>query len=668
MPYVERAAAATQKKETKTMIFGNICGVDFRSDDTESYRSPDSVNMYRSKLGVWETHPGFRSIGNIGKDIYGIERFSYINKYGEANEQVLIHAGTSMYLWNNYPENFNLSDLTEIYNGMNADMAKYITFNNNLIIADGEHIFYYDGDIFDTIENIAFVPQTWTGKSPDAKSGTEYQQRNFLTGYFIEGFTADNTTVNYLLSLKDLDDKPADAWSVINGEEVHYTEVSTTPTGKQFTLNRTTGEIKFGEAPQYEITGVENLFIKASKTSKGYADKINKCTEILVFDNRLFLTGNPEYPNTIFWSGNADFSYFGEIMYSDNAGTGSAPVIALQLLSDSRFVSIKKDTNQDGTYAVWATQTMDSDVQPEIYSPSKGNSTVGCTSRNAHAVFVDDNVFLSFNGLNAISRSLSLSYERNIEHRSTLVDVKLLSEDLEKAIIEPHSKWLYILFPNGHCYIADSSARTSKVSSFTEYEWAYLENIGAYEGQIEDENGEFKGGEFRSPTFLKSLSVSELYFGANGKLFKFYFDEQGTDGFLNSQCYNFNGRAINDYVDTSFSWFDASNRYKTLIRKYNDLYCDTRSLSNVEVLYRTEKSHLSDSKVLNYSTNVFSFADINFDNFSFNTLPVASFAMRKLKAKKFRRLQLRIRSAGINCPIVFKSVTVDAWILNKKLK
>ena len=390
---------------------------------------------------------------------------------------------------------------------------------------------------------------------------------------------------------------------------------------------------------------------------------------MLTFDNRVFLTGNPAYPNVIFWSQNGDWSYYAEVGYSDRSGASSAAIIALQQLQENRFLSIKGDTHQDGAYAVWTQSDLDSEFLAETYLSSTGNSTIGCVSNFAHCVFVDDNVFLSSNGLNAISRNLSVSLERNIEHRSTLIDPKLLAEDLESAIVEQHRGYLYILFPNGHCYLANSATRAEDVSRNLEYEWAFLQDLRMYNGDNPVD-----------PTNLVSFNDKELYLcSSNGYLCKFYFDHESADGTYPSWTYNFDGREIHEHVDTPNSWFGIQNRFKKLIRKYNDLYCDVRAHSDVEVLYHTEKKFMEDSKVLSYKADVFTFNELDFSNytdekgdinynFSFKTLPPVSFVLKKLKGKRFRRLQLRIQSGGMNQPIIFKSLVVDAYVLTRKLK
>lgn len=676
MAFVPRAAAQTPAKQMVSMVFGDVKGVDFRSDDTTTYRSPDAENMYRSRLGLWETHVGFRKIGYVGKrvPVWGIHKFSYNDRYNDVKTKVLVHAGTKMYIWDNYPEEFTLDNLTEIFSGLASRRTKFSEFQNVLLVLDGDSIYYFDGEVFDYISHKATIPQTYQGGSPGVpvKDASAYQPRSFINKWVFEGYVPDGTATQYQLHLKEIDADTVEIWQgAINPEDpdnVIYTENASGNRG--FTVNRTTGVITFNSAPATAaIAGVEELYIKYAKSSPGYSNRINNCTEIITFDNRVFLTGNPAYPNVIFWSGNGDWAYYSEVDYSERAGTSSAPVIALQQMQENKFLTIKKDTHQDGSYAIWSQYSLSDDYVAETYLASSGNSTIGCVSNFAHTVFVDDNVFLSSNGLNAISRNLAVSLERNIEHRSTLVDPKLLAENLDDAIMTQHRGYLYILFPNGHCYLANSATKCTDVSNFTEYEWAYLTDLQVYEGTTA-----------YAPSQLTSFNDQELYMGvSNGYLCKFYFDMESADGSFPTYTYNYDGRAINDYVDTPFSWFGIQNRFKKLVRKYNDLYCDVRTHTDIEVLFHTEKKFMEDSKVLSYKADLFTFNNLDFSNyvdsqgnteynFSFKTIPPVSFVLKKLKGKRFRRLQLRIRSGGINHPVIFKSLVVDAYVLTRKLK
>lgn len=669
--YTARKTAAAKEKVTVSQQFGPFVGVDFRSDSCDNSRTPNSVNMYRGKGGEWETHPGFKKIAGIPKDdsgntqvCYGIYKFKYI-KNGAETIKVLVHAGNRLYTWDNYPSAAGKSDFTLINSGkpLAKSPAKYAVFGDYLLILSKGYFYKYDGTNFSSVTQDAFIPQTYIGKEPNGAKGEAYQARNFLSPYFIEGFVSDGKSTEYMLGLKEIDGAYTPQVYYVQGGKKHNVTVSG--------YDAATGKVVLASAPPApDIAGIENVYIKAKKYTASYEAAILNCTEMLVFDNRVFLTGNSKYPNNIYWCGFNDFSYFAENMYSDKAGKGSERVVGLQMLSADRFVSIKEDTSQDGSYCVF---TPDDSGDVKTYVGQQACARVGTYGRFSHCVFMDDNVFLSSNGLNAISRSLSISNERNVEHRSTLADNKMLMEKLDSGYMEQFDGRLYILFPkSGHVYIADSLLKNGDVSVYTEYEWAYLENIGIYEGQTFNENTKaYEGGTFKPAQFLKNLGDKELYFGGEGYLCKFNFDmlKVGSTSELQAEAYSFDGRHIGDYVDTSFSWFSYSNRFKKLIRSYNDLYIRARAKSNIQVVFRTEKSFISASKVIDFNGGYFDFRDFEFgEDFTFNTFDQVSFALKKLKAKRFRRLQVRVASKKVNRPFALSALVFDAEVLSKKIK
>jgi hypothetical protein len=690
MAYVPRKITSRREKQMVSMTFGDVLGVDFRSEETGERRTPWSENMIRSSGGEWETHAGFREMGRVPDDakVYGIYKFTY-RENNQNKTKVLIHAGNKLYTWDTYPQTFTATQgLTQVYTGLAERIVKYAEFGGKLLIADGTQILTYDGNTVADLSVNAFIPQTWTGKDPSAANGKAYQQRNLLQPKFKEGFIGDGTATVYQLSEKPPFD--ADLVVAVYGG-------NTITEGSGLTFDRATGRVTFATAPPSPaVPGVENVWITAAKTITGHKQTITDCDEMMVFDNRVFLTGNPRRPNSIFWCGYNDCTYFGEIMYSDKAGSGNAPVRVLQQLASDSFVSIKAQAAQDGTYTVWEPKDTGEELTPKIYVGSQANGTIGAISKHANAVFVDDNVFLSAGGLSAISRSLNISAERNIEHRSTLVDSKLKQEDLQNAVCTQYDKRLYVLVPGGRCYVAQGTLRNTDVSPYMEYEWAYLTGIGVWDGQYPqyidadgntlnppnadgteggtrdggEPSGEMIGGVFRPAICIRTLGDRELYFGCEGGVCRFNFDMVKTDSAteLTSSAYAYNGRAIGEFVDTSFSWFGISNRYKKLIRYYNDLYIASRAQSAVRVMFRTELTFIAGSKVLEFNGGYFDFQSIDFDDFTFNTLDNVSFPLRKLKAKKFRRLQVRIAGGGIYSALAFRAVVMEAEVKQTKLR
>lgn len=227
--------------------------------------------------------------------------------------------------------------------------------------------------------------------------------------------------------------------------------------------------------PDYEGTGVE---------------AINGCTKSAVFDGRIFLTGNPALPNTVFYSnrnltGANDPTYWGAYNYF-NDGDGNTPNVDL-LSTPSMLMVLKNNTVQDGSvyYHVPAynEDEYSRDLVPKIYPStagaagigSAGNTVPGTTACN----FLDDPVFLSTRGLEAVGKQ-TVNLERTLTHRSSNIDRLLVKEDLSKASLAEWKGYLVICC-DGRLYLADSRQMHQHPDGSYQYEWYYLEGLGCYE-------------------------------------------------------------------------------------------------------------------------------------------------------------------------------------------
>lgn len=216
-------------------------------------------------------------------------------------------------------------------------------------------------------------------------------------------------------------------------------------------------------------------------------NKILGCTIVAAYDNRIFLSGNPSYPNYIFWcgipdddSGIPDPTYWGELNNVPD-GVGSSPIMGMFPVADTLCV-LKADTIQDGVVYYHSPSIQEgNNVTPITYPSVRGLSGQGLISRNGCANFRDDPVYISAQGLDAIGQ-LSVRYERATEHRSSLVDAKLLQSDLSQAKLTVWNGYLILYTNDGKAFLADSRA-TYGNGDHNEYEWYYLEDLGAYQGQ-----------------------------------------------------------------------------------------------------------------------------------------------------------------------------------------
>lgn len=280
----------------------------------------------------------------------------------------------------------------------------------------------------------------------------------------IKEIYVNDTDLQYRVEGSNPDDEPQ-----ISGVEVIYElspiHFSTIENVKNF----------HDSNPDYEGTGVE---------------AINGCTKSAVFDGRIFLTGNPALPNTVFYSnrnltGANDPTYWGAYNYF-NDGDGNTPNVDL-LSTPSMLMVLKNNTVQDGSvyYHVPAynEDEYSRDLVPKIYPStagaagigSAGNTVPGTTACN----FLDDPVFLSTRGLEAVGKQ-TVNLERTLTHRSSNIDRLLVKEDLSKASLAEWKGYLVICC-DGRLYLADSRQMHQHPDGSYQYEWYYLEGLGCYE-------------------------------------------------------------------------------------------------------------------------------------------------------------------------------------------
>ena len=227
-------------------------------------------------------------------------------------------------------------------------------------------------------------------------------------------------------------------------------------------------------------------FASANEEYEGTAhDAIIKCTKSATFDGRVFLTGNPALPNTVFYcmrddTGHPNPAYWGVLNYM-NDGVGVSPNTAMLATADMLMV-LKGNDPHDATIYYHAGVDTGNDVIPRIYPSERGLAGVGCLGIAVN--FRDDAVFMSRAGLEAVGKR-QVNLERTLAHRSTLVDRMLTREDIASSCAVEWGGYLMIFTPSGNVYLADSRQMWQNGEN-VEYEWYVLCDVGVYEGQTED--------------------------------------------------------------------------------------------------------------------------------------------------------------------------------------
>ena len=249
MPY---SVARRTTAQARMRVYQKFKGVDFSSDEAQValQRSPNSLNMYKNysvELGQCvETRPGFRKTVRFPKQtdnaVYGQIFFENRSKT-VTKIQPLIHVGTKLYLWENYPQKADMlneigqnEDLTELYAQMNCADSAMTVFDGRVYIADGKQMLVFDSQTVQPVSASALVPTTYIGRAP-LGGGTQYQQLNLLQDQFTNTFLSDGKSKDYYLSMTEID---AVTKVIVDGQ---------TLTADQYTVDKTNGIVKFNTVP-----------------------------------------------------------------------------------------------------------------------------------------------------------------------------------------------------------------------------------------------------------------------------------------------------------------------------------------------------------------------------------------------------------------------------------
>ena len=365
-----------------------------------------------------------------------------------------------------------------LFAGMNTRKSASFIFNNRLYIVDGVNYLLYDGSKVSSVLDNAYIPTTYKNIIPsgeNADAGAEYEHRNLLQPKFKHTFFGDGENKVFYMNENELD---AIAEVKVYGE--------TLTEGEGYTVNLLEGKIELTEAPAKPAdknlpethAGVEITAEKAYES-----EQITGCTLSAIFDERVFLSGNPDYPNNIYYcgrnniTGRTDPSYFPATNYVAD-GVGMAAITGMLVVADTLMV-LKGDTQQDGSVYFHTAYATGDDLHPKDYPSTRGLAGIGCLG--ACINFLDDPVFISRLGVEAVGQ-LSVRYERAIEHRSSLIDAKLVNMELKNASLEEWNGYLIALV-DGKIFMADSRQRYAHDTGVMQYEWYYLEDIGIFKNQ-----------------------------------------------------------------------------------------------------------------------------------------------------------------------------------------
>ena len=420
-----------------TRVYSNFRGVDFRGEEINLMRSPDALNVWKDYKYTESirTRPGTELVTSFTDNVYGV--FFY-------GDKMLAHSGNKLYKIVNGVK-------TELYTGLKEALSNSFVYDDVWYFKDGMNYLQYDGE---TIQEVAgYIPTTTIARKPMG-GGTKYEDVNMLSDYRKNSFLSDGMSMTYVLDVMNIDTDYVPVVTV-NDEVVETSE---------YTVDYTEGKIIFSTTPpDAPLTdGQDNVVIQFKKAVPQYRDCILKCNLLQVFDNRVFFSGNPDYPNMVWNSSLNDPSYCSDLDYYKE-GMDEAAVRGL--VAGNNALWVFREPSDSNTTVFYHTPAID-DEYGKIYPSSHSSITTGCVGKAIN--FNDDIVFFSDRGMEGISGDVTT--EQVVAHRSSLVDRKMISEQGYKDMVLAEWEGYLFVFIGNKAYLADSRSVFTN-ENHIEYEW-----------------------------------------------------------------------------------------------------------------------------------------------------------------------------------------------------
>ena len=593
-----RSAPSGPKIRVKN--YSSFRGVDFSSDPSkvDDRRSPWAPNLISDAGGFPEKRLGWRTIHHFDGPVHGI--FFFKNESGDYR---LCHAGDKLWLLGGETPQLLRSNL---YQGR----SRAFPMGGKLWILTGGQYLAFDGAAVRDASDLAYVPITTVPSSTTDR--VSYQPVNLLTPKRQNLFIGDGETKSFSLDSEADPGGEVRAW--IDGTETSGVTASGTT-------------VTFAQAPAAAVpAGTPNVRVQFEHTAEGAAERITGCTCCALYAGRVFLSGNPDYPG-VDWHSEIDVSdadsaaYIPDTSYAQ-VGSDDSQIMGY-LRAGEALAIIKEDNEQDASVFLRTVQHLDSG---DLFPVEQGVSGGGAVSRHCFASLVDDPLFLSRNGVYALASQV-VTLERTLQQRSGFVDARLCREQNLSEAVACVWKGYYVLCVNGCCYVADAKQRASRSNETGtwEYEWYYWTNI---------------------PARVLCEHAGTLYFGTqDGRLCRMNDDRVDGEGNVRMDAYNDDGQAIVADWATKLDDDGDFMQYKTMPKRGSGVYLKTYTRSGVRVIARTDSDFGRELRHGNAS--IFTFADIDFSDFTFNTLPenVVPFGQ---KVKKYKLMQIICRNDAVN--------------------
>lgn len=471
--------------------------------------------------------------------------------------------------------------LKAIWSGLQDSLMDAFVLGGKMYFLNGRDYFCYDG--VQCSQVTPYIPTLSISKLP-AGGGTLYEDFNLLGAGFKDSFSSDGVAKDYYLSLGGLDATTVTC-TVDGVEKVE---------GTDFTVDRIAGKVTFTTAP---AEGTNNVIITAYKTQPGFPERIKKCRFNVLFggtnDTRVFVSGNPDFPNQMWRSGLYDPTYFPENGFY-RVGSDREPITGFSKQYD--FLVIEKESSKGNMqYEL---------VNGEPSFPIKPlNDRTGTIATRSIQIIENNPVSLARTGVHILSQS-NVRDERNIQHISSQVDPRLLEEPNLKDAVSVDFDRKYWLAVNGNVYVYDYDIN----------QWYIYDNIHASFFH------EFEG---------------VLYFGSSqeGLLYRFKDEEH-------ISAYTDDGEAIRAYWQSKLFDFGMPE-YRKLVQ---GIFLNVKPNVHTSFKLYARTDRKGEELLLTSRMDQVNFFTFDFTRFSFVTSDMPQEIKKKVKMKKITHFQFKLEN------------------------
>jgi len=481
----------------------------------------------------------------------------------------------------------DLTDFTETLLGACSTTGDvtFQQFGTKVYIRDGASYYSYDGTTYSEVSG--YRPKIFIS-TPPTGGGTAFDEVNLLTGEKTQTFNGSGSATTFQV-----------AETTIDSIDEVYVNAVLMVVSVDYSVNLTNGTVTFTVAPS---NGTDNVEIQWTKDN-GTRSEIVGHRYMQVFSgktsNRMFVWGDPLAPARRYWSdianGIPSAEYFPANSF-DEVGDGT-PITGMIV----QYSTLKVFTQDQAYYSIQETVNVagvDLTTFP-IFNLSEevGNAAVD------QVITIENSPVTLDQGIYAW-RSTAIEYQTNSKRISQKVEASLLTYDLStaKMVHVKDKNEFWIGFPDGVVFVHN-----------------YLHKAF------------YKYTGIAATCFI--VVDNDLLFGdANGNICRF------SEGLLAD-----NGNSFECLFRLAYMDFGAPHLHKVMSNAYITLapqpntYVETALISSNEGRLFTS----------NFKISLFSFENMDFEDFSFNTNyePTPFYIQGPVHRFNYLSIELRLDSA-----------------------